>query len=450
VDDRDVLGSQAFRRWQMFLAFTRGSHHSGEALVKRPNRPLYAGVAVTLVVCLVVAVKTLLAHGPPSDWNAEGNLVVDKEAGGRYLVSHGALRPVLNLTSLDLLTGGAAPRSVQVAHALLARQRRGQPIGILGAPDQPPVLLGPSARWVACEGGRNAEVDLLVGVPDAAGAADPGAPGGILARAAGDATTYLVTGPGAFALGSQQVLQRLGYTPDLIRTVPKLWLDLLPRVAVLRPQPLPAGPGGAAPPSAPFMADGTVVVDRSSGVQYLAAAGSLHRVRNRTSLLLLERQTRGPTQVPADAIAAQPLGAPFGIAAAPASPPALPEGTSPLFACAQTGAKPVAVLARPPVAAGLVRAAPPAGATSGAAAVRAWMAPDRGVLARPSTTAFADVSPSAPVYLVTAGVAYPVTSDGALGALGYQREQARPLPPAWLAALPRGPALEVQRTARGG
>ena len=78
ADDRDVIDSQAFRRWQTLLAFTRGSGSPGGEQLRRPNRPLYAGVAVALVVCLVVGVKALVAHGPPKDWDATGTLVIDR------------------------------------------------------------------------------------------------------------------------------------------------------------------------------------------------------------------------------------------------------------------------------------------------------------------------------------------------------------------------------------
>jgi hypothetical protein len=454
ADDRDAIDSLAFRRRQLFLAFTRGSRNVGEALVKRPNRPLYAGMAVALVVCLVVGVKALVSQGPPEDWDAEGTLVIDRDAGGRYLAVGGNLRPVLNLTSLRLLSGGALPRSVQVDHGLLAGRPLGQPIGIAGAPDQPPGLVGSPARWVVCQGGRN-EVDLLIGLPPDAGRAGPGAPGGILASASdgsgdGDTggTVYLITGSSAFPLSSPEVLGRLGYTADQVRTVPRRWLDLVPKASPLELQPLPRPSGGV--PGAPFMADGTVVVDQSSGVQYLAAGGELHRVLNRTSLLLLDHPIRGPAQVPGDAIAAQPQGEPFGLADAPASPPSVPGGTSRLFACTSSDRQPVQVLARPPVAAELVQATPPSGATEGpGTGVRVWLPPGRGTLVRPSTAAGAGATPSVPAYLVTEGVAYPVASESALTALGYQPRQVQPLPRPWLATLPRGPSLRTLRAPSG-
>jgi hypothetical protein len=439
VDDRDAIESQAFRRWQTVLAFTRGSRRAGEALVRRPNRPLLAGLAVALVACLVVGVRTLLTHGPPKDWNAEGTLVVDRDAGGRYLVVGGVLRPLRNLTSLRLLQGGEPARSVQVDHALIAGQRVGQPLGIPGAPDEPPGLLPSAAQWAACEGGRD-EVDLLVGLPAGLGPAVPGAPGGVLAQAAGGERIYLVTGPGAYLVGSRAALARLGYTVDQVRTVPKRWLDLLPKVATLELLPLPGAGTGPPVPAAPFMADGTIVVEQPSGLQYLAAGGTLHRVLNRTSLLLLDQAVGGPVQVERAAVAAQPEGAPFGVADAPASPPEVPDGASPLFACAATGGRPVRMLARPPAAAGLVLAAPPAGRRD-AGRVRVWQPAGQGVLARPADDAGQDLSTRAPAFLVADGTAYPIPSESAIGALGYTRQQVRPLPRPWLAALPRGPVL---------
>ena len=469
MNDRDVIDSQAFRRWQAYLAFTRGSRHGGEALVKRPNRPLYAGVAVALLVCLGAGIRGLVNNGPPKDWNAEGNLVVDRDAGGRYLVVGSLLRPVLNLTSLKLFTGGSLPPSVEVRHALIATQPHGSPIGIVGSPDEPPTLLGSTAAapWVACEGGTN-EVDILAGVPGAApsgtastapsapGPANPASPGtgaaaqaqaqafaGVLARTASDPQVFLVTGAGKFAVGAL-ALRRLGYAQDQVRIVPSVWLAMLPLQATLDLLPLPPGTGTGARPAARFMADGTVVLDTDTGVQYLAGGGELHRILNQTSLLLLGHATVGPVQVADQAIAAQPQGQPFGIPEAPASPPSVPAGTGELFACATTsgGHVHVQVLPRPPLAQGLVQAPLPPGVHGvPGARVRVWMLPTRGVLARPGKVLRAEITPRTPVYLVTGGVLYPVPSAEALSALGYQQDQVQPLHRSWLAALPKGPSL---------
>jgi ESX secretion system ATPase EccB len=450
ADDRDAIDSLAFRRWQTLLAFTRGSRDPGEALGRRPNRPLYAGVAVALVVCLVVAVKALVAQGPPKDWDASGTLVIDRDAGGRYLAVGGTMRPVLNLTSLRLLSGGALPRSVQVDHELLAARSFGPAIGIQGAPDQPPALIAPPARWVACQGGRD-EVHLLVGLPPGAGQASPDAPGGILASVSGSSvggTVYLVTGTSAFRLASPEVLVRLGYTADQVRTVPRRWLDLVPKASLLDLLPLPASSGGGT--GAAFMADGTLVVDQSSGLQYLAAGGELHRVVNRTSLLLLDVPVRSKAQVSPEAIAAQPQGEPFGLPDAPASPPSVPAATSPLFACTSSDGQPAQVLPRLPTAAGLARATPPSGAVQApGAAAQVWLPPGHGVLVQASETTGAGSARRGPVFLVAEGVAYPVASESALGALGYQEEQVRTLPRAWLRMLPRGPSLRTLKAPSG-
>jgi Type VII secretion system ESX-1, transport TM domain B len=450
ADDRDAIDSLAFRRWQTLLAFTRGSRDPGEALGRRPNRPLYAGAALALVVCLVVGVKALVAQGPPEDWDASGTLVIDRDAGGRYLAVGGTLRPVLNLTSLRLLSGGALPRSVQVDHGLLAGRSFGPAIGIQGAPDQPPALIGPPARWVACQGDRD-EVHLLIGLPPGAAQASPDAPGGILASASGSSVggaVYLITGTSAYRLASAEVLVRLGYTADQVRTVPRRWLDLIPKATPLELLRLPQSGGGA--PGAPFMADGTLVLDQSSGLQYLAAGGELHRVVNRTSLLLLDRPVRSKAQVSPDAIAAQPQGEPFGLADAPASPPSVPGATSPLFACTSSDDQPAQVLPRLPRAAGLVPATPPTGAvkTPGHAA-QVWLQSGHGVLVRASEATGAGRVRPGPVFLVTEGVAYPVVSESALAALGYQKEQVRPLPRAWLRMLPRGPSLRTLKAPSG-
>ena len=63
-DDRDLIECRAFQRWQVVVAFTGGSRRATEALLRRPNRALAAGLAPALATCLAVAIRAMLGEGP--------------------------------------------------------------------------------------------------------------------------------------------------------------------------------------------------------------------------------------------------------------------------------------------------------------------------------------------------------------------------------------------------
>lgn len=476
---RDLIEAGVFRRRRAVAAFTRGSRHQPELPERRPNRWLLGGLGLVMVGMLVMGVHGIATSGPAPGWNADGTLLVDRATGGRYLVVEGRLRPVLNLTSLLLVTSGDPPEPVRVAHDLLARQPLGRPLGIPESPERPPVPRAPTP-WTACVRADDNRIELLLGSPPGSGPRR----GGLLAHPSGGNSILLVTGGRAHPIETT-ALAALGYTGSQVQTVPAGWLALVPRGPALRllgPEGAAAAAGAGQEP----LDDGGLVRDRATGRAYLVEAGRLRPLLNRTSLLLLAGAAAAPVPVDHARILERPLGPDVGIAGAPEAPPRVPPAGTRPWACLDSDRTALRVADRLPVPAGLAPAdpglvslpAPPTTSvpvpalpavtalpttTSGLGAAtttrppaqrrpapgrqraRLWQAPGSGDLVRVPAAAGRDVSEQAPVWLVADGRAFAITSEDALGALGYGGGEPAVVPAAWLGLVPKGPPLLTLR-----
>jgi Type VII secretion system ESX-1, transport TM domain B len=476
---RDLIEAGVFRRRRAVAVFTRGSRHQPELPERHPNRWLLGGLGLVVVGMLVGGVHGIATSGPPPGWNADGTLLVDRSTGGRYLVVEGRLRPVLNLTSLLLVTSGDPPEPVRVAHNLLARQPLGPALGIPETPERPPAPRPPTS-WTACARAGSDGIQLLLGSPTGG---DP-TPAGLLARPAGGSGVRLVTGGRAFPI-TATALGALGYARSQVQSVPARWLALVPRgptLRVIRPQG--AAAAATAGSLAEALVDGGLVRDRATGRRYLVEGGRLRPVLNKTSLLLLAGPAAVPVPIDHARVLAGPLGPDVGIAEAPQAPPPVPPAGTRPWACLDSDRAALRVADRLPVPAGLGRAdpglvslpappttsppvptlppvtapspatsAPAAPTTTGPAArpqrpatrgrplVRLWQAPGSGDLVRVPAAAGREVSEKTPVWLVADGRAFAITSGESLAALGYGAAEPAVLPSAWLALVPKGPPL---------
>ena len=114
-----------------------------------------------------------VSRGGNTDWREEGAVVVARESGTRFVYLSGLLHPVANLTSARLIAGGGTD-VVYVSENSIAEAPRGEPLGILGAPDTvPEAELLVHEDWTACsalvelESGAVApSVQVAPGVPE--------------------------------------------------------------------------------------------------------------------------------------------------------------------------------------------------------------------------------------------------------------------------------------------
>lgn len=426
---RERADAAEFGVRRLVAALVRGSADEIGELPRRPNRMVYAGVALALVGGLGSGLHAYVTDQPPRDWLRDGRVVVDEQTSGRFLSVRGVLHPVPNLTSARLYSGGTGEPTV-VRHRDVLGAPAGPALGYPAAPDAPPAAPAENARWTACATAAD-RVALLVGP---AGERQPATPGaGLLVRTAGDPATYLLAGARVHRLGSTAVLNALAYSATTVRSVPASWLALVPRGPDLAPLQLPRTANGK---------PARIVRDGETGRRYVASGGALRPFANRTSELLTVGARRASVLPRAQVLAAA-TGAPFGILDAPEQPPPVPPRAEPAVACVRSAGGTLSV-ARSLATNGLRPALPrvPAGRTGPQVGV--WLPADQGALVR-TTLRGVRVSEEAPVFLVADGVSYPLVGEDATGSLGYDARTAGILPRAWPALLPRGPVLRPLR-----
>jgi type VII secretion protein EccB len=266
---RDLVEAHAFNRRRLVTAFTSGAPGGRELEPARPARAVVGGAVLAALVLAGSALAGYLKPGLPEGWD-ENNLVVAEESASRYLATgDGVLRPVLNIASARLALPAGEFGIVTVPESELAGQRRGETVGIPGAPDElPPTDQLVQSGWTSCIDQRS---QTLLRIATTPAAEATGTQDALVVESGGD--TWVIWGRRRFPVPANSVNDvlvalRLNGTPA--RTVPGTWLDLFPEGPALRPLTV-AGAGDPAPDGAP---PGTVV---GSVLEATAAVGSVTR-----------------------------------------------------------------------------------------------------------------------------------------------------------------------------
>lgn len=158
-----------------------------------------------------------------------------------------------------------------------------------------------------------------------------------------------------------------------------------------------------------WRSDGTLVLDEATGARYVAQDGALHPAPTLTSALLAGARST-PVLVPHAAVAGTRVGPALPGQDLPERPPALPATPTGFVACWDGASLDV---------------------YAGAPAV--VPSPAEGALVS---------GPDGGTVLVSGRSGYPI-SPAAVTALGYDGAAVRPVPAAWLALVPPGPALDL-------
>jgi type VII secretion protein EccB len=253
---RDQVSAQHNLASRLTSALVRAEPDLLEPPTRRDIRGLAFGVVAMLLLLAGVAVWALMSGQGSTAWREPGTLIIDNGSGSRFLLVDGVLRPVRNIASARLLTGGAV-RPVVVPSSRLAGVPRGAPLGILNGPDTLPESghLNEGV-WRLCTG-------AVPGGGPAAGtgtAAGPG-PGAHLVldiggapspERIGDATGLLVSAGGREYLlwRGQRLRMARPWAADVLglgaatpTAVPDTWLKLVPSGPDLAPVSVP-GRGG--------------------------------------------------------------------------------------------------------------------------------------------------------------------------------------------------------------
>ncbi|MGO4754884.1 type VII secretion protein EccB, partial [Streptomyces sp. 2MCAF27] len=149
---RDQVQAHMFVMGRLTSAMLRADPDAPESPQGRTNRAVTISILIGILLCAGSFVFGLLSPGTKSSWRDPGTLVINKETGTRYLYLGGRLRPVRNHTSARLLAGDQM-KVMTIGSKSLRDTPHGSPVGISGAPDEPPGngnLTGDP--WQVCSG----------------------------------------------------------------------------------------------------------------------------------------------------------------------------------------------------------------------------------------------------------------------------------------------------------
>jgi type VII secretion protein EccB len=275
---RDLVEAHTFNRRRLVAAFVSGAPGGREVEPARPGRAVVAGAVLAGLVVGGAAITGLLEPTLPSGWD-HNSIVVGRSSGARYLAVQGTLYPVVNTTSARLLLDEEDVKVVFAPDDKIAGAKRGQTVGIIGAPD---ALPGPAelvqTGWTACV---DDEGDVAVHIAGTPPARPVGNDEAVVVQTA-ESVTVIVSGyrydvPVASRAATLRALRLDAVTPV---PAPARWVDTFPQAPPLAPLMVQdAGgelPEGAARPGGATQI-GTVLVVGSGDLErrYVVTAAGL-------------------------------------------------------------------------------------------------------------------------------------------------------------------------------
>lgn len=236
---KDILSAQRFNRSRLVTAFQSGMPDGRELTPARPWTGLIGGIIITVLIFGVAWVSRLFAPSLPAGWE-DSSLITDPDTGGRYVTIGGTLHPVANASSAKLLFPGGL-KVLTAGSSTLDDVPLGDPVGILGAPDQLPAPEALADSYIlSCVDTTGASPVLWTGV----NSGEWSDAEGLATHVQFDGVSYLVTNGHRYVLGGQGVapegiLNALGLSTDTAVTVNASWLNLFPEGEPLEPLQVP-------------------------------------------------------------------------------------------------------------------------------------------------------------------------------------------------------------------
>ncbi|MDT7782546.1 MAG: hypothetical protein QOF58_965 [Pseudonocardiales bacterium] len=458
---RDQVQAYFFVVGRLVSGLMQGKPDVLEHPNKRFNSGTFVGVLIAGLIVACVGIFGLLFPGGNNTWRVPGTVVMEKDSGARYIYLDGQLRPVLNLSSA-VLAAGTEGKLVAVDKNSLSGVPVGTPIGIPGAPDGLPAAdrLNTSA-WTVCA--KPADRHAVAGKPTVTlrldqvhGSAVPQEKALLVSTK--DGGVFLVWRGNRHKIADSLILEALGYNSAAPLPVSPAWLNVIPAGRDVQPPAIAdVGKQGLPVAAKPGLV-GQVYQLRnpatgSNELFVLKADGLLPISRTVAAMLLVSPATKNaypdasvrPLDVGPGDVSGVPLlpGDPIS-ADLPRTPPELIDPGASGEPCLRfdpgVGAERAPTLLTLPLSTEDA-AVPPAGKhAEGTTADQVVIPMGSGALVR---TVPAPGAPPGTEFLVTdLGVKYPLVSEEIAGVLGYGHVNGAGVPPALLALLPTGPALD--------
>ncbi len=454
VSRADQMHSYQFNLRRVVAALAVHDPDRGPALLARTGPALLAGVIVATLGLAAMAVYGVIRPGSDTTWRDGRSIIIEAETGARFVLRDGVLHPVLNHASALLILGTAEPHQARVVRADLSTVPRGVPLGISGAPDPLPAAAQlVTSPWRVCSrpaaaGSPGAEPEsiLLIGVDPPAPPVNLGEQGLLVSDPSG-ATHLIWHGHRFWVRRPQVVLPAFGWSGHAPLPVPTAVLEPIPAGPDLEPPPVP---GRGRPSSIAGVRTGTViVVENQGGARQFGAvlsAGIADITQVQADLLLASGS--GLRRMSAAQYSAAPHTAslvPNGSAAPPASTPQLAAPDTARGVCASfmsdEAVPTVALAVAQPRVIGEVATGVRRGETGADSTVADWIAvpPGRGAVVQAPFGTDGSLA-----VISELGLRFPVPSRQVLDTLGYPGVVPVRLPPAVVALVPSGRALDPE------
>ncbi|MFS8099754.1 type VII secretion protein EccB [Lentzea alba] len=453
----DQVQAHRFMLGRLTSALLRVDPDAPESPLHRTYRGSTIGGIIATVVCLVLLLFGFISPGGNKSWKVEGALVVADGSGARFLYAGGKLLPVLNFASAKLVAGDQLVVK-HVAEKSLQDVPRGDPLGIIGAPDALPAL--GSDPWQVCTAvSRDRTGQTALGIGGGAGARPLGDDEAVVVETPDGKTSLLWRGKRHRVAAEHGALDALDGVPQPVKA-PAALLDALPTGPDFAPMAI-AGLGSAGPRlgSADSKIGRLYAVSGELSQHYVLTTAGLTPVSALDARLLgadprVRTAAYGGGEVAVTQLPGRVVSEHLSKAEPPppVSPPravtlhsgqglcavVVPDGDAPRTQIALSSQ--VSEEGQPPYD-------QPGVAEPCTKVDRIGVRPGSGALVR-ATTASGRVGDA--LYLVTdTGVKYPVPPDGAK-ALGYGSSVSIGLSTSLLALLPTGASLDPSSLRNGG
>ncbi len=449
---RDQVQAHTYVVGRLTSALVHAEPDAPESPLRRTGLGSFGGLLVGTLILAAFMVWGLISPASPASALTAGELLLVKETGTRFIYVGNELHPVLNWASALMLTGGNATITT-VSASSLAGIPQGQPLGVLGAPDELPAASALNVgAWLACT--QSGRVSVSIGSPPPL--SELSANNAVLASGSG--AEYLLWRGTRLRLDASWIVNALGLNNAPVIEVAPAWLNAVPAGPDLQPLSVP-GAGQPGPVLGGLRTRvGQILVEHNVGSAsqlYVVGHGGVAPITTTQAAILLTNRAEsaayqgGKTTpiVVSPATIANAAVLPSGLADGTGVPSAPPHDFLPGGAAVPCMDYPASGGTANPnlVFAALPAGQPPAVGTPGVTASAQGaalisVAPGDGALIRPQVAPGAGGSS---LFLVTdTGVKYPLPAAEA-AALGYRASEAAALPAALLGLLPTGPALDL-------